>query len=318
MNRERCRAYPSGWFAVAWSDELRSGESRSCRYFGRDLVLFRGRDGAAHVLEAYCPHLGAHLGVGGKVVGSCIRCPFHAWEFDGAGACTRVPYARKIPKNASVRSFPTRDVSGYVMAYFDHTRRAPEFDVVDLTTSVEPVWRMFGRRAWTIRTQNAEVVENTVDRAHFHYIHDYDEVPHTEAEIEGDGHTFRTVFRSTARFLRLPIDATVEFSFRGVGLATTRLAAPAKIAVVSSTTPIDEQHVDHRNSYWIDRAVSPIVRSILGRLVMRRAAQEVAKDVSIWENKSYRSRPVLCDGDGPIMKFRRWYARYLVDEEATP
>jgi hypothetical protein len=29
---------PTGWFQVAWSDEVRAGEVHRMRYFGRDLV----------------------------------------------------------------------------------------------------------------------------------------------------------------------------------------------------------------------------------------------------------------------------------------
>src|SRR5689334_23634300 len=42
-------------------------------------------------LPIYCPHLGAHLGIGGTVVGDSIKCPFHAWRFGGDGACVDVP-----------------------------------------------------------------------------------------------------------------------------------------------------------------------------------------------------------------------------------
>ncbi len=40
-------------------------------------------------MEAYCKHLGANLGVGGKVVNQkCIQCPFHGWLYDGeTGIC---------------------------------------------------------------------------------------------------------------------------------------------------------------------------------------------------------------------------------------
>ena len=93
---------PNGWFKVVFSDELAVGDVRAIHQFGRDLVVFRGEDGAAHVLDAYCPHLGAHLGVGGKVVGNAIQCPFHGWRWDGAGACTDVPYAKKIPALARI------------------------------------------------------------------------------------------------------------------------------------------------------------------------------------------------------------------------
>jgi 3-ketosteroid 9alpha-monooxygenase subunit A len=34
------------------------------------------------------------------------------------------------------------------------------------------------------------------------------------------------------------------------------------------------------------------------------------QDIAIWENKLFREVPVLCDGDGPIMKLRKWYAQF--------
>ena len=61
--------YPRGWFVVAESHELGDEGVTKMRYFGRDFVLYRGASDQPHALDAYCPHLGAHLGVGGKVEG---------------------------------------------------------------------------------------------------------------------------------------------------------------------------------------------------------------------------------------------------------
>ena len=33
-------AYPNGWFVVAWSDEVATGEVVPLEYFGRDYVLY--------------------------------------------------------------------------------------------------------------------------------------------------------------------------------------------------------------------------------------------------------------------------------------
>lgn len=63
---------------------------------GEQLAAFRTQDGQAHVVDAYCPHLGANLAAGGRVVGDCIECPFHGWQFRGEdGKCTSIPYAEK-------------------------------------------------------------------------------------------------------------------------------------------------------------------------------------------------------------------------------
>ena len=39
--------FPSGWFCIAESGELAPGSVRTLRYFGRDLVAFRGEAGEA-------------------------------------------------------------------------------------------------------------------------------------------------------------------------------------------------------------------------------------------------------------------------------
>ena len=87
---------PIGWYCVAEEAELAAGELRRVRSFGQELVLWRGENGEPHLWDAYCPHLGAHLGVGGKVEGDGLRCPFHAWKFDGSGRCIEIPYAKRI------------------------------------------------------------------------------------------------------------------------------------------------------------------------------------------------------------------------------
>ena len=68
-------AFPFGWYRAAYSEDVGPGELRPVRYLNRDLVVWRGEDGAAHVMDAYCPHLGAHLGYGGRVQGCEIVCP---------------------------------------------------------------------------------------------------------------------------------------------------------------------------------------------------------------------------------------------------
>ena len=67
------------------------------------------------MLEAYCPHMGTHLGrsqasyvveSGQHVDGEGIRCPFHGWRFGADGRCDDIPYFDgPIPEKARVRSW---------------------------------------------------------------------------------------------------------------------------------------------------------------------------------------------------------------------
>ena len=59
--------YPTGWYPFCFSKDLKVGEVISEKYFGKELVAFRGENGEVKVVDAFCPHLGAHLGKGGTV-----------------------------------------------------------------------------------------------------------------------------------------------------------------------------------------------------------------------------------------------------------
>ena len=75
--------YPRGWFMVATSEEVTTTPS-AVRFFGQDMVLYRGQSGRAFLVEAYCPHMGTHLAKNTTsyvfvdkehVEGDNIRCP---------------------------------------------------------------------------------------------------------------------------------------------------------------------------------------------------------------------------------------------------
>ena len=35
----------------------------------------------------------------------------------------------------------------------------------------------------------------------------------------------------------------------------------------------------------------------------------------VWNNKLYRPRPLLCDGDGQILAWRRYFSQFYVMED---
>jgi phenylpropionate dioxygenase-like ring-hydroxylating dioxygenase large terminal subunit len=93
-----------GWYFVCASSELKHEQAKGFQICGQELVLFRGQDHKVRALDAYCPHMGTHLGVG-KVVGNQIRCFFHHWRFDETGQCTDIPCQKQIPEKAQLRNY---------------------------------------------------------------------------------------------------------------------------------------------------------------------------------------------------------------------
>ncbi|MFE3021666.1 Rieske 2Fe-2S domain-containing protein [Streptomyces sp. NPDC059256] len=72
------------------SSDLPPGAVLTRRLMGEDVVVYRTRSGRARVIRPYCPHLGAHLGCGGRVEDDLIVCPFHSFAFSGDGSLARV------------------------------------------------------------------------------------------------------------------------------------------------------------------------------------------------------------------------------------
>jgi len=73
-------AYPDGWRCVCLTHELKPGSHKSVTLCGRQVVVYRPVRGSGTepvCLSAYCSHLGAHIGAGGRVVGCEMECPFH-------------------------------------------------------------------------------------------------------------------------------------------------------------------------------------------------------------------------------------------------
>jgi 3-ketosteroid 9alpha-monooxygenase subunit A len=305
--------YPNAWVAVALSHELKRGQVVKVQCLGRELVLFRGDDGAARLLDAFCPHLGAHLGVGGTVVGNELRCPFHGWRFDGQGACTHIDYAPKIPPTAKLRAWPTQEVNGFIMVWHDAEGRAPSYPLPTLPEFSSPEWTRPRSYAYTIKTRWRELVENAVDRAHFFALHRYPQMP--ELDFQVDGHRFTMTSRVPWKRFGQEKTVRLDIEAHGPGLTVTRGDGAAPFVVVSSTTPLDRERICHRMQFMVSKRIPLGLRGLVTRLVIQSAVNEFERDVPIWENKRTLARPVLCGGDGPIPKFRAWAAQFSPAED---
>jgi len=300
---------PKGWFQVAYSDELEPGDVKPLVYFEHDLVLFRTQTGEPKLLDAFCPHLGAHLGHGGTVDGDRIRCPFHAWEFDGSGTCARVPYADKIPPKAAIRSWHVAEKSGCIYAWHDHDFDAPEWDVVDIPEYGSDEWTPWQRRRWQIKTHNIEMAENAVDSAHFHYLHGTTNMPKSTATIEG--HVLRVISDAGMSTPQGGVDGQIESISYGFGMSTVRFTGLVETLLHASITPIDGEYVDVRFSFSVKKLGGADVTKGVGKAFISEISRQLEQDKPIWENKRWVKPPILCEGDGPIGTYRKWVKQFF-------
>lgn len=308
--------YPKGWFVIAFADELAAGGVLALEYFGRRMVLFRGEDGRANLLDAFCAHLGASLAAGGKVVGNTIECPFHGWRYAGDGRCVEIPYSKKIPKKACVESWPVREQNGLIYLWHHPAGREPEFEIPTLEEWGQEGWTRWTMSKLHIKTHPREIVENVADVAHFPKVHN----THVESfENEFDGH----IATQHTKGLAYPVGGgedrfEITAKYFGPGFQLSWMKGVIETRLLNAHTPVDENSLDLRFG---------VMMKVVGNAEKTRKFAEMYadnlrlgfhQDSAIWENKKYRDVPVLCEGDGPIMRLRRWYAQFYGDGAAEP
>ncbi|WP_116365865.1 Rieske 2Fe-2S domain-containing protein [Parahaliea mediterranea] len=300
---------PFGWFHVGYADALAVGEVSQVRYFGRDLVLWRDEAGAAHLQDLYCPHLGANLAVGGKVRGELLECPFHHWRFDGSGAVREIDYARRLNDKACLTTYPIKEYYGVLMAWYHPQGEPPLWQLPEIPECADAAWKGPLSRPHRIGTCLQEMAENTADSAHFQTIHQHPgEASYDEFTLEGPAMIMRS--RQLFPSSRGPVEGTLNTDSLGFGWSVVRYSTLVDICMVTTNVPIDSETSEQHNHVWYHNPDNDPKIDRIAMAFVEEVNRQLGEDIPIWENKRYLAEPRLCDGDGPIAKFRRWAGQF--------
>ena len=312
---------PFGWFCIGYSDELALREVKNVHYFARDMVLFRTESGQVGLTDPVCPHLGAHLGHGGTVEGESIRCPFHNWQYDRNGIITDIPYARRIPAKLDgkpcLKTYPVCEKNEVIWAWYHPEDVAPDFEVIELEEISDPNWVEQDRYFWTFDSCPQEIAENGVDLAHFKYIHEMDAVPLGETTYEGQIRQSRirgprTVVDESGE--EVVIEGGVDVVQNGAGQKWTRFSGQVEYLLQVLVTPVNDESVEVRFAYTHQRYAEDTFeyKTVRESIANTNGERGLDGDIRIWHNKFHLRTPLLCDGDGPIMRFRKYFSDFYV------
>ncbi|CAK8696054.1 unnamed protein product [Clavelina lepadiformis] len=325
--------YPNGWFRLVDSLQLKKGEVKEVSAIGQHFAVFRTQTGKAHILDAYCPHMGGNLGVGGQVKGECLECPFHGWVFSGKGECVKIPYSEKVPSFAKTKSWPSREVNGAVFVWYHCDGVEPEWELPVVEDIANGNCNYLGRVEHHVNTHIQDLPENGSDQAHLSHLH----VPNALS-----GNDLSTQFSSSWNFAQHIFKAYSKgsdedtphiskfdlthyllifnrwrflqmfFKVYQIGPGCVHLHFTSllwKGVFVQTVTPLEPLHqVITHNLYggWT-------VPLWLGRIFLFLEAVQVDRDVMIWNNKTFRPRPKLVKEDNLIAKYRRWFAQFYTE-----
>ncbi|MEA2745939.1 MAG: hypothetical protein QOI41_82 [Myxococcales bacterium] len=306
--------YPASWYAVAPSRRVPRGGLAAIDAFGERLVVWRDEDGAAHVQQRFCPHMGASLACG-SVEGKRVVCPFHRWEFDADGSCARVPYLHetKIPKRARLETFPVVEHCGFVWAFNGAT---PSHPLPPL-----PEWgaKGFGVRTKTQRFHNHPllILENGCDAQHFKTVHKIDFEHYEVKNTVCDPHRFSfDVHQAIRTPAGDPIVLVTSIAYVGASLIQGRLQRGDDLLAtfIAAPTPIAPNVTDFtlivaiKSLPWFLSPLNPIYHWFMARQIFTGATDDY---LPIWKDMNPHYRGALVAEDALQQRFRGYYRAHL-------
>jgi hypothetical protein len=206
------------------------------------------------------------------------------------------------PYGESTHGRPTCVRHGVVLAWFGAGKPWP-------LAPIEPEhatrrWSRPATRTWRIRTHPQEIIENTVDVAHFVSVHRYRDVEITRP-MTTDGPHLRMSYAVRRGPMRMALDITAS----GIGYSRVEIDVHGlRLRTVVMPTPVDDDMTEVRAITQV--AVPGVVGAAIGQVAAIAMGRDFAADIAIWENKVYQDPPRVCAGDGPIGAYRTWARQF--------
>jgi 3-ketosteroid 9alpha-monooxygenase subunit A len=315
----------TGWWQIGWSHEFAVGEVRPLRYFDEDLVAWRGEGGELHVLEAHCQHLGAHIGHGGKVVGDCVQCPFHGWQWGADGYNAAIPGQEKPNRSKTLKAYPIKEQYGLVFMWHHPLGEPPSWEMLDIfhtypqfeldPEAYYPPFPVFTAKNEREPVHPQIVLENSADSAHFEFVHRATVTPQV-LHWSFDEHLWYFIAgwpdHGDPEKMRLKIHSKLF----GLGGAITAFEGASNHRVVFSTTPVETGASDMFYTIWWPRPPgddSPEAPSDLRELVEKEFLSSVEDDLLIWRTQKWVEHPAYSKVDAKGYTTLRTWSQQFYD-----
>lgn len=309
---------PTGWYNIGWSGELAPGGVLPLKYFGQELVAFRTAAGELSVLDAFCSHLGAHLGYGGKVIDDCIVCPYHGWEWNAEGYNTKIPYQDE-PIKRPMRKWTSLEQNGMMFVWYDPKFGKPRWQLPNIfacfpgheadEADFYPAYpnAVVNKPAEPFPAQY--MLENAADTAHFQFTHGAP-LPPQLLSFSVDGYWVSDMGFLSPKTNEIALN--VKAVKPNIGLSYTLFAGKAPYRLVLSGTPIDAETCDMRVTYYLPRR--PESPDVMPPEVLAFAASTdelYEEDARMWRHQQFRQRPIFAQQDiKGYTAYRKWCEQF--------
>ncbi|ESO85922.1 hypothetical protein LOTGIDRAFT_130105 [Lottia gigantea] len=326
--------YPNGWFGLCESFQIEKKDVKYIEVLGLNLAVFRGENGEAFAVDAYCPHMGANMAAGGRVEGSELVCPFHAWKFRGDdGVCSHIPYCEKVPSVAKVKSWPVMEVNGWIYLWFHAEGIDPSWFPYTIEGIADGSWKYGGRTEHYVNSHIEEIPQNGADVVHLEHVHSpllgagvdlrymwskfwgfghhvwnaqwsAESSPNEHIGVMKLGHSIKCFGDNLSI-----IDMEVIAKQIGPGIVYMEFSSALCTGVyIQSLTPVEPMLQKMVHNIYVNWTVPMCI----AKFYLLAEAIQVERDIMIWNNKKYESKPLLVKSaeDGLVARHRRWYQQF--------
>lgn len=161
------------WLPLVTTQELSDpdGPPKRVRLLGENLIAFRDTGGRVGLLANNCPHRGASMFFGRNEEDG-LRCVYHGWKFNAAGACVDMPNEppeSNFKHKIQIAAYPCRELSGIIWTYMGPRAVPPPFPP-------EYGWALAPESHKNIIKYQPQCnwlqsLEGDIDSAHVNYLH---------------------------------------------------------------------------------------------------------------------------------------------------
>jgi phenylpropionate dioxygenase-like ring-hydroxylating dioxygenase large terminal subunit len=159
------------WHPVASVGDL-ADTPLAVTLLGEPLVLWKDGSGTVRAFADRCPHRGARLSLG-CVRGDHLECPYHGWQFDGAGQSVHVPALPAFVPPPSHHATRHAVQARYGLLWVQLDTSATDIAPPAFAAEDDVRLRKASCGPYDVATSAPRIVENFLDMSHFAFVHEH-------------------------------------------------------------------------------------------------------------------------------------------------
>ncbi len=318
------------WYAICESHEI-TQQVQTLKRLNQNFVLYRTENHQVVCFDDICIHRGASLGHG-KLQDGCLVCPFHGFEFNSHGECTKIPangQQSKIPKRFKLKQYQIYEIDNFIFIYYGDTteeQQAPEY-FTDLLTGFS-----YGSKCHHWDTHYSRAIENQLDIIHVPFVHPKTIGRSQKTLVNGpvvkwnnNTMTFyvlnehdegQKTLKPAAMEEQLKSDA-YHLKFIMPNLWQNYISDDVRIMI--AFVPVDDDDTLIYLRFYQKFLTVPVIKTIVNRLAMIFNNRILNEDYAIIRHElprvSYETREMLIQGDLTIGEYRRKYRELFTCSE---